>query len=237
MLAHAGETDFDRWMAEREPQSLRTAARAHRIHAELAVPLLARGTTLGVAIALRNLRPEVRRGRRRPRRGDRGPGRRVRGQRPPFRSGTRHRHDPPEQPAAQGAARAGGRGDRPPLSADRVRRGHRRRLVRRHPAVRHPGRPGRGRRRRTRHPPRPPWPALHGRAHPRRRRPAARGTAHPPRRPGHPPQRRRPRRRPGARRHLPVRRLRSRLPPAHGVRRRTPRPLCCCPTAPAGSCR
>ncbi|MET9167759.1 SpoIIE family protein phosphatase, partial [Streptomyces cellulosae] len=59
VLAHAGETDFDRWMAEREPQSLRTeAARAHRIHAELAVPLLARGTTLGVAIALRNLRPE-----------------------------------------------------------------------------------------------------------------------------------------------------------------------------------
>ncbi|MGV9810991.1 SpoIIE family protein phosphatase [Streptomyces cellulosae] len=59
VLAHAGEPDFDRWMAEREPQSLRTeAARAHRIHAELAVPLLARGTTLGVAIALRNLRPE-----------------------------------------------------------------------------------------------------------------------------------------------------------------------------------
>ncbi|MDN3289783.1 SpoIIE family protein phosphatase [Streptomyces thermocarboxydus] len=59
VLAHAGEPDFDRWMAEREPQSLRTeAARAHRIHAELAVPLLARGTTLGVAIALRSLRPE-----------------------------------------------------------------------------------------------------------------------------------------------------------------------------------
>ncbi|MET8893714.1 SpoIIE family protein phosphatase [Streptomyces albogriseolus] len=59
VLARAGEPDFDRWMAEREPQSLRTAAaRASRIHAELAVPLLARGTTLGVAIALRNLRPE-----------------------------------------------------------------------------------------------------------------------------------------------------------------------------------
>ncbi|MEU3762913.1 ATP-binding SpoIIE family protein phosphatase [Streptomyces albogriseolus] len=59
VLARAGEDGFDRWMAEREPQSLRTpAARASRIHAELAVPLLARGTTLGVAIALRSLRPE-----------------------------------------------------------------------------------------------------------------------------------------------------------------------------------
>ncbi|MFI0504650.1 SpoIIE family protein phosphatase [Streptomyces albogriseolus] len=59
VLARAGEPDFDHWMVEREPQSLRTAAaRASRIHAELAVPLLARGTTLGVAIALRNLRPE-----------------------------------------------------------------------------------------------------------------------------------------------------------------------------------
>ncbi|MFF8525106.1 ATP-binding SpoIIE family protein phosphatase [Streptomyces werraensis] len=59
VLARAGEPDFDRWKAEREPRSLRTeAARASRPHAELAVPLLARGTTLGVAIALRNLRPE-----------------------------------------------------------------------------------------------------------------------------------------------------------------------------------
>ncbi|MCM2517272.1 SpoIIE family protein phosphatase [Streptomyces griseoincarnatus] len=59
VLARRGEPGFDRWMAEREPQSLRTEkARASRIHAELAVPLLARGTTLGVAVALRNLRPE-----------------------------------------------------------------------------------------------------------------------------------------------------------------------------------
>ncbi|MFF5343807.1 SpoIIE family protein phosphatase [Streptomyces althioticus] len=58
VLARKGEPGFDRWMAEREPRSLRTeAARASGIHAELAVPLLARGTTLGVAIALRNLRP------------------------------------------------------------------------------------------------------------------------------------------------------------------------------------
>ena len=72
-----------------------------------------------------------------------------------------------------------------PLPARRRRSRGRRRLVRRHPAVRRPGRPGRRRRRRPRHPRRRHHgPAAHRRAHPRRPRPAPRRAAHPPRRPG-----------------------------------------------------
>ena len=85
------------------------------------------------------------------------------------------------------AARAVGRGGRLPLSARRRPGRGRRRLVRRHPAVRGPGRAGRRRRRRPRHPRlRHHGPAAHRRAHPRRRRPAARRAAHPPGRPGRP---------------------------------------------------
>ncbi|CAL9318440.1 SpoIIE family protein phosphatase [Streptomyces sp. SudanB66_2053] len=62
VLARTGEPDFDRWMAERGAQSLRRTARRAAtpppgIHTELAVPLRARGTTLGVAVAVRNVRP------------------------------------------------------------------------------------------------------------------------------------------------------------------------------------
>ncbi|MFD7689763.1 SpoIIE family protein phosphatase [Streptomyces sp. NPDC059781] len=53
VLARAGEADFDRWMAERG-----ATAPAARIHSLLAVPLRARGTTLGVAVAVRNIHPE-----------------------------------------------------------------------------------------------------------------------------------------------------------------------------------
>ncbi|MDT3728646.1 SpoIIE family protein phosphatase [Streptomyces sp. DSM 41972] len=59
VLARTGEPDFDRWMAERGAQALRAyGTRPAGIHSELAVPLRARGTTLGVAIAVRNLRPD-----------------------------------------------------------------------------------------------------------------------------------------------------------------------------------
>ncbi|WP_030229108.1 SpoIIE family protein phosphatase [Streptomyces sp. NRRL WC-3626] len=53
VLAHVGEPDFDRWMVERGAVALAT-----RIHSLLAVPLRARGTTLGVAVAVRNVHPE-----------------------------------------------------------------------------------------------------------------------------------------------------------------------------------
>ncbi|GGP82155.1 SpoIIE family protein phosphatase [Streptomyces calvus] len=52
VLARAGEADFDRWIAERVPHG------PAGIHSLLAVPLRARGTTLGVAIAMRSLHPD-----------------------------------------------------------------------------------------------------------------------------------------------------------------------------------
>ena len=59
---------------------------------------------------------------------------------------------PAAQPAAQRMPRAGSRRGRATATCRRHRRRRRRRLVRRHPAVRRPGRPGRRRRRRPRHP-------------------------------------------------------------------------------------
>ncbi|MDN3270271.1 SpoIIE family protein phosphatase [Streptomyces sp. MA15] len=57
VIARTGEPDFDRWMAERGAEALRTrTTRPPGIHTELAVPLRARGTTLGVALAVRNVR-------------------------------------------------------------------------------------------------------------------------------------------------------------------------------------
>ncbi|MGW4027362.1 PAS domain-containing protein, partial [Streptomyces sp. NPDC005009] len=53
VLARAGEPYFDRWIAERG-----APAPAHRVHSLLAVPLRARGTTLGVAVAVRSIHPE-----------------------------------------------------------------------------------------------------------------------------------------------------------------------------------
>ncbi|MGW3480268.1 SpoIIE family protein phosphatase [Streptomyces althioticus] len=59
VLAQTGEPDFDRWMAERGAEALRACGACPTgIHSELAVPLRARGTTLGVAIAVRNIRPD-----------------------------------------------------------------------------------------------------------------------------------------------------------------------------------
>ncbi|WP_149552796.1 SpoIIE family protein phosphatase [Streptomyces marokkonensis] len=57
VLARAGEPEFDRWMGERGVRAA-VPARFAGIHAQLAVPLLARGTTLGVAVAVRNVRPD-----------------------------------------------------------------------------------------------------------------------------------------------------------------------------------
>ncbi|KES03958.1 PAS/PAC sensor protein [Streptomyces toyocaensis] len=57
VLARAGEPEFDRWMGERGVRAA-VPARFADIHAQLAVPLLARGTTLGVAVAVRNVRPD-----------------------------------------------------------------------------------------------------------------------------------------------------------------------------------
>ncbi|MEW2076170.1 SpoIIE family protein phosphatase [Streptomyces sp. NPDC013433] len=53
VLARAGEPDFDRWTAERGAPECVAG-----VHSLLAVPLRARGTTLGVAVALRNVHPE-----------------------------------------------------------------------------------------------------------------------------------------------------------------------------------
>ncbi|MFI8206620.1 SpoIIE family protein phosphatase [Streptomyces sp. NPDC085937] len=59
VLARAGEPDFDRWMGERGTPSLPSGATPPpAIHSELAVPLRARGTTLGVAVAVRNVHPD-----------------------------------------------------------------------------------------------------------------------------------------------------------------------------------
>jgi len=53
VVSHAGEPDFMRWVAERNARA--PAGRPHRtgVHSMLAVPLRARGTTLGVAVAVR----------------------------------------------------------------------------------------------------------------------------------------------------------------------------------------
>ncbi|MFF8034642.1 SpoIIE family protein phosphatase [Streptomyces sp. NPDC016626] len=57
VLARAGEHDFDRWMGERGAHAPDSRTRLAGIHSLLAVPLRARGTTLGVAVAVRNLHP------------------------------------------------------------------------------------------------------------------------------------------------------------------------------------
>ncbi|MGC0373172.1 SpoIIE family protein phosphatase [Streptomyces sp. SAI-229] len=53
VLARTGEPDFDRWTTERGvPECVAD------VHSLLAVPLRARGTTLGVVVAVRNIHPE-----------------------------------------------------------------------------------------------------------------------------------------------------------------------------------
>ncbi|WP_344399827.1 SpoIIE family protein phosphatase [Streptomyces longisporus] len=58
VLSHAGEPDFLRWVAERNARA--PGGRPHRrgVHSMLAVPLRARGTTLGVAVAVRIAHPD-----------------------------------------------------------------------------------------------------------------------------------------------------------------------------------
>ncbi|GAA3769450.1 SpoIIE family protein phosphatase [Streptomyces coacervatus] len=58
VLGQAGEPDFMRWVAERNARA--PAGRRHRkgVHSMLAVPLRARGTTLGVAVAVRIANPD-----------------------------------------------------------------------------------------------------------------------------------------------------------------------------------
>ncbi|WUH43404.1 SpoIIE family protein phosphatase [Streptomyces sp. NBC_00444] len=58
VLGQAGEPDFMRWVAERNARA--PAGRPHRqgVHSMLAVPLRARGTTLGVAVAVRIANPD-----------------------------------------------------------------------------------------------------------------------------------------------------------------------------------
>ncbi|MEV3912551.1 SpoIIE family protein phosphatase [Streptomyces canus] len=57
-LSQAGEPDFVRWVAERNARA--PAGRSYRkgVHSVLAVPLKARGTTLGVAVAVRIAHPD-----------------------------------------------------------------------------------------------------------------------------------------------------------------------------------
>jgi PAS domain S-box-containing protein len=58
VLGQAGEPDFMRWVAERNARA--PEGRSHRrgVHSMLAVPLRARGTTLGVAVAVRIAHPD-----------------------------------------------------------------------------------------------------------------------------------------------------------------------------------
>ncbi|MEU9171722.1 SpoIIE family protein phosphatase [Streptomyces sp. NPDC048420] len=57
-ISQAGEPDFMRWVAERNARA--PAGRAYRkgVHSMLAVPLKARGTTLGVVVAVRIAHPD-----------------------------------------------------------------------------------------------------------------------------------------------------------------------------------
>ncbi|MEX3101578.1 MULTISPECIES: SpoIIE family protein phosphatase [unclassified Streptomyces] len=58
VLSQAGEPEFVRWVAERNTRS--PEGRPHRqgVHSMMAVPLKARGTTLGVAVAIRLAHPD-----------------------------------------------------------------------------------------------------------------------------------------------------------------------------------
>ncbi|GGW97313.1 hypothetical protein GCM10010297_18320 [Streptomyces malachitofuscus] len=55
VLARAGEPDFDRWIGGRGTHTDGLSG----IHSQLSVPLRARGTTLGVAVAVRNANPDA----------------------------------------------------------------------------------------------------------------------------------------------------------------------------------
>ncbi|MFH8974764.1 SpoIIE family protein phosphatase [Streptomyces sp. NPDC017890] len=53
VLTGPGDPDFDRWMRARDEQAPYNRSYRERVRSTLAVPLVARGTTLGVAVAVR----------------------------------------------------------------------------------------------------------------------------------------------------------------------------------------
>ncbi|MGW2523439.1 SpoIIE family protein phosphatase [Streptomyces sp. NPDC001617] len=58
VLSQAGEPDFVRWVAERNARAPAGRARRKGVHSMLAVPLRARGTTLGVVVCVRIANPD-----------------------------------------------------------------------------------------------------------------------------------------------------------------------------------
>jgi PAS domain S-box-containing protein len=58
VLSQAGEPDFVRWIAERDTRAPEGRSRRRGVHSLLAVPLRARGTTLGVAVCIRIAHPD-----------------------------------------------------------------------------------------------------------------------------------------------------------------------------------
>ncbi|WP_405623170.1 SpoIIE family protein phosphatase [Streptomyces sp. NBC_00076] len=58
VLGQAGEPDFIRWVAERNARAPEGRPQRKGVHSMLAVPLRARGTTLGVAVAVRIAHPD-----------------------------------------------------------------------------------------------------------------------------------------------------------------------------------
>ncbi|MFJ8362130.1 SpoIIE family protein phosphatase [Streptomyces sp. NPDC093984] len=58
VLRGAGEPDFDRWVQERNARGVGDSAYRRDAHSLVAVPLRARGTTLGVAVLVRIVNPD-----------------------------------------------------------------------------------------------------------------------------------------------------------------------------------
>ncbi|NGO10286.1 SpoIIE family protein phosphatase [Streptomyces sp. HC44] len=58
VLSGAGEPEFDRWLSGHEARGAKNRAYGVTIHSLLAVPLRARGTTLGVAVFVRAVNPD-----------------------------------------------------------------------------------------------------------------------------------------------------------------------------------
>ncbi|WP_328875454.1 SpoIIE family protein phosphatase [Streptomyces sp. NBC_00287] len=58
VLTGAGDPDFDRWIAGHDARRARLREHGAAVHSLLAVPLRARGTTLGVAVLVRALCPD-----------------------------------------------------------------------------------------------------------------------------------------------------------------------------------
>ncbi|MFG3025409.1 SpoIIE family protein phosphatase [Streptomyces sp. NPDC048254] len=59
VLSGAGDPDFDRWVSGHDARSARVQEYGVAVHSLLAAPLRARGTTLGVAVLVRALRPDA----------------------------------------------------------------------------------------------------------------------------------------------------------------------------------